>query len=174
MIPPSGYLRRVILTMVLLSLPLMLGLPFLYDVIKMDWSSTMEDQIAVEIQQGPRQSAPADAVPINGSIVPRAGELPINPVLADDVSLSRGEALYERNCALCHGAGGLGDGPITKFWKPEMKRPANLTEPRMAEQSDGSLYLTIVQGFGAMPPLRENFEQREVWDVVNYVRTLSQ
>jgi mono/diheme cytochrome c family protein len=174
MIPPSGYLRRVIITLVLLTIPLLLGLPFLYDVIKVNWTSTMEDQIAVGAQQGPRWSAPAEAVRFDGPSLPKDGELPTNPVPADDVSLARGSVLFARNCSVCHGDGGLGDGPITKFWKPDMNRPANLTEPRMAEQSDGSIYLTISQGYGAMPPLRENLNPRESWDVVNYVRSLSQ
>jgi len=37
---------------------------------------------------------------------------------------------------------------------------------------DGSVYLTIAQGFGQMPSLAENLTPRERWDVVNYVRTL--
>jgi mono/diheme cytochrome c family protein len=174
MIPPSGYLRRVILTLILLTIPLLLGLPFLYDFIRVDWTSTMEDQIAVAAQQGPRKSAPAEAVRFDGPSLPKDGELPTNPVPADDVSMERGRLLYERNCSVCHGAEGLGDGPMTEFWKPDMNRPANLTDPRMAQQSDGSLYLTISQGFGAMPALGENLDQRERWDVVNYVRSLSQ
>jgi len=55
-----------------------------------------------------------------------------------------------------------------------MRRPANLTEARFKTMSDGSLYITISQGYGAMPPLRENLNVRERWDVVNHVRTLSQ
>ncbi len=164
----------MIITLVLLTIPLLLGLPFLYDVVKVNWTSTMEDQIAVEAQQGPRLSAPAEAVRFDGPSLPKDGELPTNPVPADDVSLARGSVLFARNCSVCHGDGGLGDGPITEFWKPDMNRPANLTEPRMAEQSDGSIYLTISQGFGAMPPLNENLDQRERWDVVNYVKSLSQ
>jgi mono/diheme cytochrome c family protein len=173
MIPPSGYLRRVILTLILVSVPLLLGMVFLYDVIKINWASTMEDQIAVEAQTGPRLSAPAEAVRFDGPSLPKDGELPPNPVPADSVSLERGRVLFERNCALCHGAQGLGDGPITEFWKPDMNKPANLTDPRMAQQSDGSLYLTISQGYGVMPALGENLDQRERWDVVNYVRSLS-
>ncbi len=174
MIPPRGYLRRIIITFVILGIPLLLGLPFLYDVIKINWRSTMEDQIAVEAQQGPRKAAPAESVRFDGASLPKDGQLPINPVPADAVSLARGQELYNRNCVPCHGVSGQGDGPITQYWKPDAKRPANLTEPRMAEQSDGALYLTISQGYGAMPPLNENLNVRERWDVVNYVRGLSQ
>jgi mono/diheme cytochrome c family protein len=88
--------------------------------------------------------------------------------------LSRGRQLFDRNCALCHGQSGQGDGPITRFWKADMRKPANLTEPRLREMSDGSIYVTVMKGYGAMPPLRENLDVREAWDVVNYVKTLGQ
>ena len=174
MIPPRGYLRRMIITFVIVTIPFLLGLLFLYDVIKINWASTMEDQVAVAAQQGPRKWAPAESVRYDGASLPKDGQLPVNPVPADPVSLTRGEQLFDSNCAPCHGRDGQGGGPITEYWKSDAKRPANLTEPRMAEQSDGALYLTISQGFGAMPPLNENLNVRERWDVVNYVRGLSQ
>lgn len=173
MIPPPGAFRRVILTFlavgVLFSLPLVL----LYDVIKINWRSNMEVQVSILPQEGPRKWAPADSVSFVAPSIPKTGELPTNPVPADPVSLTRGAELFDRNCAVCHGAQGKGDGPVTQFWKADAKRPANLTDPRIAQQTDGALYVTISQGFGAMPPLRENLSVRERWDVVNYVRTLS-
>lgn len=174
MIPPRGYLRRVFMTLVIVAVPLLLGLVLTYDVVKVNWASSMEDQPAVEPQQAPRRSAPVEAVRFDGPSLSKTGELPTNPVPADAVSLARGAELYTRNCALCHGAGGLGDGPITQYWKPEMKKPADLTETRIKTMSDGSLYLTISQGFGTMPPLNENLTVRERWDVVNYVLSLGQ
>lgn len=174
MIPPAGYFRRVIMTFTVIAVPLLLGLLFSYDVIKINWTSTMEDQAILDYQQGPRKSAPAESVRFDAPGLAKTGELPQNPVPVDTVSLTRGQILYERNCALCHGNRGLGDGAITQFWKPEMKGPANLTEPRIAGGSDGSIYLTIAQGYGTMPPLNENLDVRERWDVVNYVKALSQ
>ena len=173
MIPPSGYLRRVIMTFALVTIPLALGLLFTYDVIKINWASNMEDQVAIEYQGGPRRSAPAESVRFDGPSELKAGPVE-NPVPADAISLERGRILFEQNCMLCHGSGGLGDGPITGFWMAEMRRPANLTEARIATMSGSSLYITISQGFGTMPPLRENLNVRERWDVVNYVKDLSQ
>jgi mono/diheme cytochrome c family protein len=173
MIPPSGYLRRVILTLVIVSVPLIIGLFFTYDVIKINWASNMEVQASIKAQEPPRKWAPAESVRFDGPSLPANGQSPVNPVPADEVSLQRGQLLFERNCVPCHGASGQGDGPITQYWKPDAKRPANLTEPRIAQQSDGALYLTISQGYGAMPPLNENLNVRERWDIVNYVRSLS-
>ncbi len=172
MIPPTGYLRRVIITLVALSIVPIVGLIFTYDIIKVNWASGMEDQPAVEAQQGPRRWAPAEAVRFDGPGVPKDGKLPVNPVPVDALSLQRGQQLYLTNCAPCHGAAGQGDGPVTRFWAADAQRPASLTDPRIAQQADGAIYLTIAQGYGTMPPLNENLDVRSRWDVVNYVRTL--
>lgn len=174
MIPPSGYFRRVIMTFTVIAIPFLLGLLLSYDVIKINWASGMEDQPSIDYQQGPRKSVLSESVRFDGPSLAKTGELPNNPVPADTVSLTRGQILYERHCALCHGNKGLGDGSITQFWKPEMKRPTNLTEPRIVQGADGSIYLTIAQGYGTMPPLNENLDVRERWDVVNYVKALGQ
>lgn len=173
MIPPPGVLRRIILTFAVVGVLFTVPLIFLYDVIKINWRSNMEVQASVGSQEGPRKWAPADAVSFEAPSLPHNGELPVNPVPADAVSLARGKQLYGEHCAVCHGPAGKGDGPVVQFWKADAKRPANLTEPRLGQQTDGALYLTISQGFGVMPPLRENLSVRERWDVVNYVRTLS-
>jgi mono/diheme cytochrome c family protein len=174
MIPPSGYLRRVILTGLVVTIILAAGLLFTYDIIKVNWASTMEHQLAIRPQEGPRKWAPADAVRFDGPSVPKNGQLPINPVPPDTVSLERGQQLYGTTCEPCHGALGQGDGPVTNFWKGDAKHPANLTDPRIKQQSDGALYLTISEGYGAMAPLNENLDVRSRWDIVNYVRTLGQ
>ena len=49
------------------------------------------------------------------------------PALPASVDLERGRALYEENCASCHGARGAGDGPAAGTLVP---RPANLAEHR--------------------------------------------
>lgn len=173
MIPPNGVLRRIIITFaaigILFSIPMLL----LYDVIKINWRSNMEVQVSIQPQEGPRKWAPAGSVSYEAPSIPQTGGLPTNPVPADAVSLVRGQQLYTHHCSVCHGLQGKGDGSVAQFWKADVKRPANLTEPRIGQQTDGALYLTIAQGFGIMPPLRENLSVRERWDVVNYVRGLS-
>jgi S-disulfanyl-L-cysteine oxidoreductase SoxD len=173
MIPPSGYLRRVIITLAVLAIIPMVGLVLTYDVFKINWASGMEDQIAIAAQQGPRKWAPAESVRFDGPSLPKDGKPPINPVPADSVSLQRGRQLFATTCAPCHGSAGQGDGSVTKFWKADAKPPANLTDQLMKDQSDGALYLTISQGYGAMAPLNENLDVRSRWDIVNYVRGLS-
>lgn len=174
MIPPRGYLRRVIMTLAIVAVPLLFGLLFSYDIIKINWASGMEIQPSIGPQEGPRRWAPNDAVPFAGPSVPLDIQQAENPIPPDATSLQRGQLLYERHCAPCHGASGRGDGPITRFWQPEMRKPADLTEPRIKTASDGTIYLTIAKGYGTMPPLNENMNVRERWDTVNYVKALGQ
>jgi S-disulfanyl-L-cysteine oxidoreductase SoxD len=173
MIPPRGYFRRVVITLVILTIPLLLGLIFTVDIIKVNWSSNMEDQQSIDYQEGPRKSAPAQAKSFIWPSMYVEGSQAANPVSPDPVSLDRGHQLYVTNCLPCHGEQGQGDGPITKYWKPDMRKPANLSDPKMRDMSEGSIYVTITQGYGAMPPLSENVNVRERWDLVNYVKTLS-
>ena len=163
-------IKRLTILLVVLSAPLILGLMFTYEVIKIDWISFMEIQPSFMAQEAPLP-LPKDSIPIEGAAyVPGMGS-PVNPVAADDVSLSRGKQLYGIHCNLCHGPAAQGNGPLAAFLQP--RRPANLTEGNAQTGSDGAMFMVISNGVpGGMPALRENLNVRERWDVVNYVRTL--
>lgn len=161
-------LRRGLVIIGLALTPFVIGMLFTFEVIKVSYPSDMSNQPSVNAQEAPRLSPPDEAVSMEGLDV-IAEELPLNPVPADDVSLQRGDILYSLHCQLCHGELGHGDGPLAKHFD---RTPENLTGPQITAEFDGSVYLTIVQGFGEMPPLAENLTPRERWDVVNFVRTL--
>src|SRR4030042_1725128 len=79
---------------------------------------------------------------------------------------------YKINCVPCHGEKGKGDGVIGTFFK---FKPADLTSFDVQQNSDGALFLVVSNGVeGRMPPLNENFNVRERWDVVNFIHTLKQ
>jgi mono/diheme cytochrome c family protein len=161
-------LRRGLLILAIVFTPFVVVLLFTFELIKIPITTDMAVQSSVGYQEGPR-ILPADgAVPVQGlSVIPE--EFPANPVTADDVSLQRGKILYGIHCEVCHGALGHGDGPLAHFFD---RTPENLTAPQITAEFDGSVYLTIVQGFGQMLALAEDLTPRERWDVVNYVRTL--
>ncbi len=164
----SARRRRGLLIIGLVLLPFVIGILFTYELIKIPFQTDMAEQISIGYQEGPRLLPPDGAVPVQGlSVIPE--EFPVNPVLADDVSLQRGQILYSIHCQVCHGSQGHGDGPLALFFD---RTPQNLTGSQITAEFDGSVYLTVVQGFGQMPPLAENLTARERWDVVNYVRSL--
>ncbi len=167
--------RRITITLVLLAAPLVFGLLITYQVIHIDWISFMEIQPSFRPMEAPLP-VPANSVPVEGAAyLPGAGN-PQNPIAADQASLKRGETLYEVNCSLCHGKQGKGDGPVAEKLS---RKPPDLAGLNVTELSDGEIFIVIANGVnlgigfsGGMPPLRENLEIGDRWDVVNYVRSL--
>jgi len=98
-----------------------------------------------------------------------------NPVPADTASLERGQAIYAANCAICHGDDGWGDGPAAENLSPAPAPVAHTA--RML--SDGYLFYRVSEGGSfapfnsAMPPFKATLSETERWDVINYLRSLS-
>jgi copper transport protein len=94
-----------------------------------------------------------------------------NPVPADQRSIADGKALYEANCAVCHGATGHGDGPGSAALNP---KPVDLTV-HVGLHPDSQLYDWITNGISrtAMPAWKSKLSDQQRWDVINYLRTLS-
>ena len=160
--------RRGLVIIGLVLTPFIVGLLLTFEIIKIPFPTDMANQPSFAYQEGPRILPPVGAVPVQGlSVIPE--EFPANPVPADEISLQRGEVLYDIHCQVCHGAQGHGDGPLVSYFN---RTPQNLTAEQITGEFDGSVYLTIVQGFGQMPSLAENLTPRERWDVINYLRTL--
>ena len=161
-------LRRGLLMIAVLLTPFVVGLLFTFEVIKIRFPTDMARQVSLSYEEGPRRLPPEGAVPVQGlSGIPE--EFQVNPVPADEVSIQRGRILYDMHCQLCHGPQGHGDGALAGYFD---RTPQNLAGAQISAEFDGSVYLTIGQGFGQMPSLAENLTPRERWDVINYVRTL--
>ncbi len=96
----------------------------------------------------------------------------VNPFPPTDASIVRGRAVYERDCLICHGARGRGDGPMSVSLNP---RPADFRVHMAAGHTDAQLFDWItngVQGTG-MPPFSAGLSTDERWDVINYIRTFA-
>jgi mono/diheme cytochrome c family protein len=87
--------------------------------------------------------------------------------------ITRGKAVYERNCQTCHGVGGWGDGPDAKALKVA---PANFHRFTSFLKSDEELLRTIEHGvvFSPMHAWRGQLTDGEMQDVVAYIRLLAQ
>jgi mono/diheme cytochrome c family protein len=139
-----------------------------YDLIKLPIPTQMKHQDVVGYLQGPRLLPPAEAVPIQGPVL-IAGQPASQPALVSENSLQRGQVLFTRTCAVCHGEDGSGASALSGYFNPP---PANLKSDEIINLPDAEIFLVITQGRGIMPSLAENLLPIERWDVINYIRSL--
>ncbi len=98
-----------------------------------------------------------------------------NPTPADSKSLAQGKELFTAGCLPCHGPAGKGDGPAAATLERDGVpiHPGNLSNPKLWEQTDGTLFWKISEGKTPMPSFQEAFSEEQRWQIVNYVRTLA-
>jgi len=92
-----------------------------------------------------------------------------NPVAKGDASTKAGLALYTKNCASCHGKTGLGDGVKARTLKDS---PGDFSKAAFQTQADGDLFYKTKTGRGEMPKYEGKLADDDIWNIVNYLRTL--
>jgi len=87
-------------------------------------------------------------------------------------SIAAGAALYQENCAVCHGRNGGGDGPAAAGLP---RRPADLRAAHAAHHTAGDIFWWVSHGIprGGMPAFADRLGEDQRWDVINYVRFLA-
>jgi hypothetical protein len=101
-----------------------------------------------------------------------------NPFAADAQAIAAGKTVFDINCVPCHGPTGQGDGPAAAALTP---KPASLADrAMMMDLSDGYLFWRVNEGGAmepfnsAMPAWKEALTKEQTWQVITFVRTLSQ
>jgi mono/diheme cytochrome c family protein len=121
------------------------------------WAQKQSDQ--------PPAKAPT---PENKGSAEAAGR--VNPVKPTQESLSKGKKLYVIDCAMCHGKDGDGKGDMAS----DMKNVTDFTNPDALKNStDGALFYVIRNGKGEMPPEGDRAKDNDIWNLVNYIRSLA-
>lgn len=92
-----------------------------------------------------------------------------NPVNATRRSVNKGEVLFMNSCASCHGNNADGKGPLSKSLSTE---PTNL-QAMSGMHPDGDFAWKIANGNGAMPAWKDSIKQKDIWNLVNYIQSLS-
>ena len=93
-----------------------------------------------------------------------------NPVKSSAASISSGKALWTQHCSSCHGKTGLGDGTKAAQLKTQ---PNDLSVASAQSQSDGALFYKVEEGREDMPAFKKKIpDAADVWDLVNFMRTL--
>lgn len=115
--------------------------------------------------QKPAQTSPAPEYKIPPEAVKEA-----NPVKLTPDSIARGKKQYGYDCAMCHGADGGGKGDIGDF----KVQPADYRDAKsLKDKTDGELFYIIKNGKGEMPAEGDRAKDNQVWDMVNYLRSLA-
>lgn len=91
-----------------------------------------------------------------------------NPKKADANSINTGKTEWNKTCKSCHGVKGLGDGPKAKTLKTS---PGDFSKD-MKGQTDGELFYKTKFGRGDMPKYDGKIEDGDIWNLVNFMRTL--
>src|SRR5688572_9517240 len=88
------------------------------------------------------------------------------------IDLAEGQAIYQRNCASCHGATGGGDGPAAAGMNPPP--PAIGTREAMHDVSPALMYRIVSVGIAGTPMTgwAERLSVDERWNVVAYLNSL--
>jgi len=101
--------------------------------------------------------------------VPVAAAREPNPVKTTPESIAEGKKIYGYDCAQCHGALGDGKTDVAKDLKiPDFTDPAALKE-----RTDGALFYILKNGHDDMPREGDRVKPGQLWDLVNYVRSLA-
>jgi mono/diheme cytochrome c family protein len=101
-----------------------------------------------------------------------------NPFAGNSTAVAAGTELFTVNCASCHGDTGLGDGAAAVGLDP---KPASLADSSMmSDLTDAYIFWRITEGGtmepfnSAMPPWKDILSEEQRWQLVSFVRSLSQ
>ncbi|MFQ5798015.1 MAG: c-type cytochrome [Bacteroidota bacterium] len=90
-----------------------------------------------------------------------------------------GKRIYRRKCAFCHGTKGKGDGMVSRYVFPK-PRDVSLgvfkitSTPTGSLPTDQDLFDMLTRGLpGTTMPSWANLSEKQRWDLVAYIKTLS-
>ena len=94
----------------------------------------------------------------------------VNPDTPNPENLARGEELFVRYCAVCHGE--TGDGVGCYIAEAGFPCAYPLVNEAVRGYTDGYIYGMIRVGRGIMPPYAHALTHYDRWNVINYIRQL--
>lgn len=102
-------------------------------------------------------------------VVPANFKTMKNPVAKSDASTKAGLAVFTKNCASCHGKTGLGDGVKARALKTF---PGDFSKAEFQGLADGEIFYKTKNGRDEMPKYDGKLSDDDIWNTVNYLRTL--
>lgn len=97
------------------------------------------------------------------------GWIVVPAVAAPD--LVNGKKVYADKCVRCHGVGGKGDGPKAETLE---KKPIDYTDKtKMGTFTDVQLKQVVLDGKQPMPGYKGKMSDKDLEDVIGYLRTFA-
>ena len=125
----------------------------------------------VEWGAGQEAQKPAEEKPAVETKTVAEPPKPVNPVKPTAESIALGKKAYSMDCAMCHGKDGSGDGDLAADMKLKLKNYRD--SDALKDLTDGEVYNIILNGKGQMTGEEGRMKAPQIWNVVNYVRSLS-
>ena len=124
-------------------------------------------------QSAQQPSQPATQEPPGGPIVipPEASKV-LNPVKPTAASSAAGKQRFTYDCAMCHNANGDGKGDLAESMN--LKLPDFRDPEALKSVTDGGIFYVISKGHKPMPGEESRAKPEQIWNLVNYVRSLAE
>lgn len=102
---------------------------------------------------------------------PKSADALKNPYTGNSEATRIGKGLFEKQCVVCHGSKGKGDGIGSSSLET---KPTDLTSKMTQSHTDGALYWKIMEGSAPMPSFKEahKTDHNQCWQLINYIREL--
>ena len=92
-----------------------------------------------------------------------------NPIPFTISSQNSGKDVYLDNCSSCHGKNGLG---LNKKDTGLSMNTPNLVK-RLVNHTEGDFFWKIQNGKGKMPSFKEDLSEKQIWNIINFIKGLS-
>jgi len=104
-----------------------------------------------------------------GATIDREAPSLVDPLQADEATLSAGEKLYAANCVACHGAS---DGKPSDIARGLYQHAPQLGGRGVEEDPEGETYWKIAHGirFTGMPAFDRTLTQTQLWQLATFLK----
>jgi mono/diheme cytochrome c family protein len=110
-----------------------------------------------------------NSAPQDKWVAPPSADEIINPLKNNASAAKSGKKLFNTYCVVCHGPKGKGDGVAGASLTP---RPTNLSTAEVQSQTDGAIHWKMMEGRAPMASYKDLISEENVWQLINYLRTL--